>query len=101
MAEMPVLTELQEAILDVEDDAVAYRAVRDVLDRIGTRTVDHAHAGHFDVDVAISAAREQLEPRSTRLAALAGAARTLLGSEVVPRHASDRLGVDGGARASP
>ena len=73
-----------EAILDVEGDAVAYRAVRDVLDRIGTRTVDHAHAGHFDVDVAISAARDQLEPRSTRLAALAGAARTLLGSEVAP-----------------
>ena len=39
-----------ELILEAEDDGVAYRAVRDVLDRIGTRTVDHAHSGHFEVD---------------------------------------------------
>src|SRR5436853_2333939 len=52
-----------EAILEAEDDAVAYRAVRDVLDRIGARTVDHEHSGHVDVDVEISATREQLKAR--------------------------------------
>src|SRR5436305_8138351 len=57
-----------ELILEAEDDGVAYRAVRDVLDRIGTRTVDHEHLGHLEVDVAISAAREQLD---ARLAAIA------------------------------
>ena len=35
-----------ELILEAEDDGVAYRAVRDVLYRIGTRTFDHAHSGH-------------------------------------------------------
>ena len=57
-----------ELILEAEDDGVAYRAVRDVLDRIGTRTVDHEHLGHLEVDVAISAAREQLDARLSAIA---------------------------------